>query len=208
MLLLLKVHWTISITDSDKSLWQPGQYTEETRGMLLREKTLEEVMLIWNTWMVHRIQNKPCNNPEVWNGEFSNIDRCRWFFHDSNTWMVCFHEFWYLELKVIFLFQVWDWLFKSCEVNGRILFRDSLISFGEVEEFILKGNCKKLSIKLPAWSMLQCLLTSAKSNSDGLVICTPLTHWHLCSMMYLYNICIGYIAIQFQKYITYSIQYV
>ncbi|KAK8467670.1 hypothetical protein PHAVU_007G123002 [Phaseolus vulgaris] len=66
--------------------------------------------------------------------------------------------------------QVWDWLFKSCEVNGRILFRDSLISFGEVEEFILKGNCKKLSIKLPAWSMLQCLLTSAKSNSDGLVI--------------------------------------
>ncbi|XP_027932711.1 uncharacterized membrane protein At3g27390 [Vigna unguiculata] len=66
--------------------------------------------------------------------------------------------------------QVWDWLFKSCEVNGRILLRDSLVSVGEVEEFILKGNCKKLSIKLPAWSILQCLLTSAKSNSDGLLI--------------------------------------
>ncbi|XP_025983241.1 uncharacterized membrane protein At3g27390 isoform X2 [Glycine max] len=66
--------------------------------------------------------------------------------------------------------QVWDWLFKSCEVNGRILLRDGLVSVGEVEECILKGNCKKLSIKLPAWSLLQCLLTSAKSNSDGLVI--------------------------------------
>ncbi|KAL2327164.1 hypothetical protein Fmac_020591 [Flemingia macrophylla] len=66
--------------------------------------------------------------------------------------------------------QVWDWLFKSCEVNGRILLRDSLISIRDVEEYIVKGNCKILGIKLPAWSLLQCLLTSAKSNSDGLVI--------------------------------------
>ncbi|WJX33190.1 hypothetical protein P8452_21424 [Trifolium repens] len=66
--------------------------------------------------------------------------------------------------------QVWDWLFKSCEVNGRIVLRDGLISVKEIEECISKGNCKKLSIKLPAWSLLQCLLTSAKSNSDGLVI--------------------------------------
>lgn len=74
------------------------------------------------------------------------------------------------------LVQVWDWLFKSCEVNGRILLRDGLIGVGEVEECILKGNCKKLGIKLPAWSLLQCLLTSAKSSSDGLVICTALNH--------------------------------
>ncbi|AES71753.2 uncharacterized membrane protein At3g27390 [Medicago truncatula] len=66
--------------------------------------------------------------------------------------------------------QVWDWFFKSCEVNGRIVLRDGLISVKEIEECIFKGNCKKLSIKLPAWSLLQCLLTSAKSNSDGLVI--------------------------------------
>ncbi|KAH1214798.1 putative membrane protein [Glycine max] len=59
---------------------------------------------------------------------------------------------------------------QSCEVNGRILLRGGLISVGEVEKCILKGNCKKLSIKLPAWSLLQCLLTSAKSNSDGSVI--------------------------------------
>ncbi|XP_023918028.1 uncharacterized membrane protein At3g27390 isoform X1 [Quercus suber] len=66
--------------------------------------------------------------------------------------------------------QVWDWLFKSCEVNGRILLRDGLITPKDIEECILKGNCKKLGIKLPAWSILQCLLASAKSNSSGLVI--------------------------------------
>ncbi|KAK9284741.1 hypothetical protein L1049_023918 [Liquidambar formosana] len=66
--------------------------------------------------------------------------------------------------------QVWDWLFKSFEVNGRILVRDDLINVKDIEECILKGNCKKLGIKLPAWSILQCLLASAKSDSSGLVI--------------------------------------
>ncbi|XP_075644147.1 putative membrane protein At3g27390 isoform X1 [Castanea sativa] len=66
--------------------------------------------------------------------------------------------------------QVWDWLFKSCEVNGRILLRDGLLTPKDIEECILKGNCKKLGIKLPAWSILQCLLASAKANSSGLVI--------------------------------------
>lgn len=65
--------------------------------------------------------------------------------------------------------QVWDWLFKSCEVNGRILLHDGLISIKEIEECIEKGNCRKLSIKLPAWCMLQCLLASAKRDSSGLV---------------------------------------
>ncbi|KAL7584108.1 hypothetical protein Lser_V15G45531 [Lactuca serriola] len=66
--------------------------------------------------------------------------------------------------------QVWDWLFKSCEVNGRILFRDGLIEVKDIEECIVKGKCKKLGIKLPAWSILQCLLASAKSESSGLII--------------------------------------
>ncbi|XP_071736698.1 uncharacterized membrane protein At3g27390 isoform X2 [Rutidosis leptorrhynchoides] len=66
--------------------------------------------------------------------------------------------------------QVWDWLFKSCEVNGRILFRDGLIDVKDIEECIVKGKCKKLGVKLPAWSILQCLLASAKSESSGLVI--------------------------------------
>ncbi|KAA8524906.1 hypothetical protein F0562_011329 [Nyssa sinensis] len=66
--------------------------------------------------------------------------------------------------------QVWDWLFKSCEVNGRQLLRDGLIDVKDIAECILKGKCKKLGIKLPAWCILQCLLASAKSESSGLVI--------------------------------------
>lgn len=70
--------------------------------------------------------------------------------------------------------QVWDWLFKSCEVNGRILLRDGLVNIKDIEACALKGDCKKLSIKLPAWSILQCLLTSAKSDSCGLIICSSI----------------------------------
>ncbi|XP_060188174.1 uncharacterized membrane protein At3g27390 [Lycium barbarum] len=66
--------------------------------------------------------------------------------------------------------QVWGWLFKSCEVNGRILLREGLIDVKDIEECIVKGDCKKLGIKLPAWSILQCLLASAKSDSPGLII--------------------------------------
>ncbi|XP_016487134.2 putative membrane protein At3g27390 isoform X1 [Nicotiana tabacum] len=66
--------------------------------------------------------------------------------------------------------QVWGWLFKSCEVNGRILLREGLIDVKDIEECIVKGDCKKQGIKLPAWSILQCLLISAKSDSPGLLI--------------------------------------
>ncbi|KAF7140981.1 hypothetical protein RHSIM_Rhsim06G0179400 [Rhododendron simsii] len=66
--------------------------------------------------------------------------------------------------------QIWDWLFKSCEVNGRMLLREGLIDVKDLEECVLQGNYKKLGIKLPALSILQCLLASAKSDSSGLVI--------------------------------------
>lgn len=66
--------------------------------------------------------------------------------------------------------QVWDWLFKSCEINGRMLISEGLIDVKDIEECIVKGKCKKLGIKLPAWSILHCLLASAKSNSSGLVV--------------------------------------
>uniref|UniRef100_A0A7N0TY20 Transmembrane protein n=1 Tax=Kalanchoe fedtschenkoi TaxID=63787 RepID=A0A7N0TY20_KALFE len=65
--------------------------------------------------------------------------------------------------------QVWDWLFKSCKIKGRILLRDGLIDVKDIEECV-KGNCKKLGIKLPVCCILQCLVTSAKSDSPGLVI--------------------------------------
>lgn len=66
---------------------------------------------------------------------------------------------------------MWDWLFKSCEVNGRILLHEGLIDAKDIVECIARGKCKKLGVKLPSLSILQCLLESAKSNSAGLVIC-------------------------------------
>ncbi|XP_008777696.1 uncharacterized membrane protein At3g27390 isoform X2 [Phoenix dactylifera] len=66
--------------------------------------------------------------------------------------------------------QIWDWLFRSCELNGRVLLAEGVIGLSDIEESIIQGNCKKLSIKLPAWCILQCLLRSAKSDSYGLLI--------------------------------------
>ncbi|OEL36933.1 putative membrane protein [Dichanthelium oligosanthes] len=68
--------------------------------------------------------------------------------------------------------QIWDWFFRSCELNGRILLSEGLITAGDMEEYLTKGKCKKLSIKLPAWCILQCLIPSAKSDSHGLLILT------------------------------------
>lgn len=66
--------------------------------------------------------------------------------------------------------RVLDWLFKSCEVNGRRLLHDGFIDVRDIEECVVKGDCKKLGIVLPAWCILKCLLASAKSDSPGLVI--------------------------------------
>ncbi|KAJ0965287.1 hypothetical protein J5N97_026425 [Dioscorea zingiberensis] len=66
--------------------------------------------------------------------------------------------------------QIWDWLFRSCELNGRMLMSEGLISLADIEECIIIGRCKKLSIRLPAWCILRCLLRSAKSDSYGLLI--------------------------------------
>lgn len=76
---------------------------------------------------------------------------------------------------LFFHYQVWDWLFRSCEVNGRMLICDGLVDLKDIEECILMGDCKKLGIKLPAWSILECLLRSAKSDASGLLICTYFT---------------------------------
>ncbi|XP_051115346.1 uncharacterized membrane protein At3g27390 [Andrographis paniculata] len=77
--------------------------------------------------------------------------------------------------------QVWDWLFKSCETNGKTLLREGLISVQDIQDCIVKGNCKKLVVKLPAWSVLQTILTATKSDSDGLIISerVELTNYNL-----------------------------
>lgn len=66
--------------------------------------------------------------------------------------------------------QVLDWLFKSSEENGRLLLHEGLIEIKDIEECIIRGKSRKLCVKLPAWSIFQCLIASAKSNSSGLII--------------------------------------
>ena len=56
-------------------------------------------------------------------------------------------------------------------MNGRRLLHDGFIDVKDIEECVVKGDCKKLGIVLPAWCILKCLLASAKSDSPGLVIC-------------------------------------
>lgn len=77
-----------------------------------------------------------------------------------------------LLLKML---QVLDWLFKSCEVNGMEFLNDGLINVKDIEECVVKGDCKKLGTALPAWCILKCLLASAKSDAPGLVVCMFLT---------------------------------
>ncbi|KAK9676638.1 hypothetical protein RND81_11G090300 [Saponaria officinalis] len=70
----------------------------------------------------------------------------------------------YKPLKVL------DWLFKSCEVNGMKLVQEGLINAKDIEDCVVKGDCKKLGIALPSWCIMKCLLVSAKSDSPGLVV--------------------------------------
>ncbi|KMS96457.1 hypothetical protein BVRB_9g225110 [Beta vulgaris subsp. vulgaris] len=63
-----------------------------------------------------------------------------------------------------------DWLFKSCEVNGRKLLHEGLINVQDIRDCVVKGDCKKLGTALPAWCLMRCLLVSAKSDSPGLVV--------------------------------------
>ncbi|AQK83900.1 Steroid nuclear receptor ligand-binding [Zea mays] len=48
--------------------------------------------------------------------------------------------------------QIWDWFFRSCELNGRILLSEGLITAQDMEQYITNGKCKKLDTKLPCWS--------------------------------------------------------
>nr|GEZ68528.1 uncharacterized membrane protein At3g27390 isoform X1 [Tanacetum cinerariifolium] len=41
---------------------------------------------------------------------------------------------------------VWDWLFKSCQVNGKILFRNGLIDVKDIKECIVKGRSDEVEL--------------------------------------------------------------
>nr|GLL46656.1 uncharacterized membrane protein At3g27390 [Ipomoea trifida] len=63
--------------------------------------------------------------------------------------------------------QVWDWLFKSCEVNGIILLHEGLIDAKDIVSYIAGGKMQEVSRE----TSLLVHFESARSNSAGLVIC-------------------------------------
>ncbi|GAB4825345.1 hypothetical protein Ancab_008217 [Ancistrocladus abbreviatus] len=47
--------------------------------------------------------------------------------------------------------QVLDWLFKTCEANGRILLQDGLIDVKDIEECVAKGNFDEVELQRSNW---------------------------------------------------------
>ncbi|WOL14363.1 hypothetical protein Cni_G23143 [Canna indica] len=72
------------------------------------------------------------------------------------------------ELKPL---KLLDHLFSECKRHGEIMIAEGIITHEDIKESRLnKGGSRILSIGLPAYSILQTLLFSAKTDSDGLVL--------------------------------------
>lgn len=63
--------------------------------------------------------------------------------------------------------QMWDNLFESYECNGKTLVEENVIKISDIEEWNRTAKCKILSVGLPAYSILQNLICSAKNDSAG-----------------------------------------
>lgn len=95
--------------------------------------------------------------------------------HTCSVYIVEFMGVLECLIVIVLMLQLWDWLFRSCELNGRILLREGLITVEDIEECVVKGKSNKLIIMLPAYCILQCLLRSANSDSPGLLISMSFT---------------------------------
>lgn len=73
-----------------------------------------------------------------------------------------------VELKPL---ELLDGLLKICQENGETLVREGLIKLKDIEDAKSnKDEGKVISIGLPAYSLLQMLLHSAKANSVGILL--------------------------------------
>ncbi|THU70804.1 hypothetical protein C4D60_Mb08t28860 [Musa balbisiana] len=73
-----------------------------------------------------------------------------------------------LELNPL---KLLDHLFSECKRHGEVLVSEGVITREDIQESrSSKGGSRIISIGLPAYSILQALLLSAKSNTDGLVL--------------------------------------
>ncbi|XP_008796032.2 uncharacterized membrane protein At3g27390-like [Phoenix dactylifera] len=68
-------------------------------------------------------------------------------------------------------FKLLEHLFSECKRYGDNLVSEGVITLEDIEEARSgKGGSRTVSIGLPAYSILQALLESAKANTDGLVL--------------------------------------
>lgn len=74
-----------------------------------------------------------------------------------------------LELKPL---KLLDHLFSECKHHGETLVAQGVIQYEDIKESQSSkgGRSRIINIGLPAYSILQALLFSAKANSDGLVL--------------------------------------
>ena len=67
--------------------------------------------------------------------------------------------------------QLLDDLFKECQRHGEIMVSKGLINLKDMEKTNSKNDSGGvISIGLPAYSLLQTLIRSAKTNSAGLLL--------------------------------------
>ncbi|XP_009366992.2 uncharacterized membrane protein At3g27390 [Pyrus x bretschneideri] len=74
------------------------------------------------------------------------------------------------EVKMV---QIWENMMKSCELRGRALLDDNVITTTDLDGWLKAKNSNEASIigvGLPSYSFLQTLLCSIRSNSDGLLL--------------------------------------
>ncbi|KAI5063961.1 hypothetical protein GOP47_0020631 [Adiantum capillus-veneris] len=74
------------------------------------------------------------------------------------------------EVKMV---QIWDNMFRTCEMYGRALLQEGAIKLGDLEEWVRSSNSAKgkyINVGLPAYSLLKNLIRSGKAGVSGLLL--------------------------------------
>lgn len=74
------------------------------------------------------------------------------------------------EVKMV---QIWDNMFKTCELYGKTLIQEEAITLGDLEEWLRSSNSAKgkiIGVGLPAYSLLKNLIRSGRAGVSGLLL--------------------------------------
>ncbi|MCO5562380.1 hypothetical protein L7F22_016007 [Adiantum nelumboides] len=74
------------------------------------------------------------------------------------------------EVKMV---QIWDNMFRTCEMYGKALLQEGAIKVGDLEEWGRSSNSAKgkiICVGLPAYSLLKSLIRSGKAGVSGLLL--------------------------------------